>query len=132
MKDSIDCTPDALLFKSLSHPARLAILDALRCGEQCVCHLEGALGMRQAYISQQLAVLKETGIVQDRRDGWNIYYFIARPEVWGVVDAARSVSGGKGKASLRRVKRIARCPCPKCNGKTEHAPARWVKTPAKG
>jgi DNA-binding transcriptional ArsR family regulator len=42
----------AKLFKTLMHPARLEILEILREGEHCVCHIEAALGYRQAYISQ--------------------------------------------------------------------------------
>ena len=54
------------LFKVLGHPARLAILEILREGEQCVCHMETYLGQRQAYISQQLSVLREAGLITDR------------------------------------------------------------------
>jgi DNA-binding transcriptional ArsR family regulator len=104
----------AALFKTLGHPARLAILDALRGGEQCVCHLEHALGMRQAYLSQQLAVLKEAGVIRDRREGWNIFYFVARPEIHAVLDAARSMPGAGGRTPVRRPAQSARCPCPKC------------------
>ena len=68
----------AQLLKVLTHPARLAILDILRDGEHCVCHMEAHLGFRQAYISQQLMVLKEAGLIQDRRDGWNVFYHISR------------------------------------------------------
>ncbi len=109
----------ALEFKALAHPARLAILDALRGGEQCVCHLERALGMRQAYISQQLAVLKEAGLVQDRRDGWNIYYFVSRPDIFAVIDAAQAAPGARGRTTIRRAARSARCTCPKCRPERE-------------
>ena len=61
------------LFKLLTHPVRLAILEILRVGEHCVCHMEAHLGYRQAYISQQVAVLREAGLIRDRRDGWNIF-----------------------------------------------------------
>ena len=115
--DALDL--EALIFKSLGHPARLAILDALRGGEQCVCHLESSLGMRQAYISQHLAVLKESGVVQDRRDGWNIYYLVCRPEVFAAIDAARAIRGARGKYQARRLARSARCPCPKCKPEAE-------------
>jgi DNA-binding transcriptional ArsR family regulator len=57
------------LFKAFSHPARLAILEELRKGEHCVCHLEALLEARQSYVSQQLAVLREAGLISDRRDG---------------------------------------------------------------
>ncbi len=109
---------EAAVFKALGHPARLAILDALQGGEQCVCHLESALEMRQAYLSQQLAVLKEAGLIRDRRDGWNIYYFVSRPEIWAAVETVRSMPGMQGKSPVRRNVRSAHCPCPKC--KPEH------------
>jgi DNA-binding transcriptional ArsR family regulator len=50
-------TDATVRFKALAHPVRLQILDMLRSGEVCVCHMETALGKRQAYISQQLMVL---------------------------------------------------------------------------
>jgi ArsR family transcriptional regulator len=100
----------AKLFKMLMHPARLEILETLRDGEHCVCHMEAALGYRQAYISQQLSVLREAGLVEDRRDGWNIYYRVVQPKVFSVLDAAQSVTGVK-----RARRRAAACPCPQCN-----------------
>lgn len=112
---------EALLLKTLGHPVRLAIVDLLRGGEQCVCHLEYRLGMRQAYISQQLALLKEAGIVRDRRDGWNIFYFVPHPEVFAVMDAAQAVPPEReGNPDPGRPVRSAAgdpsggCPCPKC------------------
>ncbi|MGZ7212499.1 ArsR/SmtB family transcription factor, partial [Streptococcus pyogenes] len=53
----------AQFFKILMHPTRLAILDILRGGEQCVCHMEAYLGLRQAHISQHLMALREVGLV---------------------------------------------------------------------
>src|SRR5512135_581043 len=85
----------AKLFKALMHPARLEILDTLRDGEHCVCHLEAALGYRQAYISQQLSVLREAGIVQDRRDGWNVHYRVTQPQVFALLDVAITMTGGQ-------------------------------------
>lgn len=103
----------AQLFKTLMHPARLAILDVLRAGEACVCHLEAALGYRQAYISQQLMVLRETGLVQDRRDGWNIYYRVGRPQIYRVLDSTREVLGNRARPRLSTT--IPGCTCPNCD-----------------
>ena len=89
------------LFKALMHPARLEILDVLRDGEQCVCHIEAMLGLRQAYISQQLSVLRDVGLVQDRRDGWNIYYRVADRQVYAIIDAARRMTGAPMTGSGR-------------------------------
>ncbi|HEX2621311.1 MAG TPA: metalloregulator ArsR/SmtB family transcription factor [Phototrophicaceae bacterium] len=63
----------AELFKGLAHPIRLQILDLLREGEMGVCHIEAVLNKRQAYISQQLMMLRETGLVECRRDGLKVY-----------------------------------------------------------
>jgi DNA-binding transcriptional ArsR family regulator len=102
----------ARLFKALMHPARLAILEALREDEHCVCHLEAALGYRQAYISQQLTVLREAGLVQDRRDGWNIYYRATEPQVFALLDQAAELAGLPAQAP--RPAQQKPCPCPKC------------------
>jgi DNA-binding transcriptional ArsR family regulator len=101
------------LFKALTHPARVAILDHLRHGKQCVCHLEANLGFRQAYISQQLAVLRDAGIIQDERDGLNIYYRVTCPEIFVLIDAARAISGLSDSQYLA-AELPTPCPCPRC------------------
>jgi small redox-active disulfide protein 2 len=83
----------ARLFKLLTHPARLAILDLLRDGEHCVCHMEAYLGYRQAYISQQISVLRSAELVQERRDGWYIFFSIRDERIFAVLDAVRQVTG---------------------------------------
>lgn len=95
------------------HPSRLTILEILRDGEQCVCHLEAVLGCRQAYISQHLMVLREAGLVEDRREGARIYYRVIMPEVFDLVEAATRLSGGRG-LQVKHYK-MKDCPCPKCN-----------------
>jgi DNA-binding transcriptional ArsR family regulator len=102
----------AKLLKILTHPARLAILGILKDGEHCVCHMEAHLGLRQSYISQQLAVLREAGLIQDRRDGWNIFYRVADPKIYAVLDAVQRMLG---ETSIPKPKTGVRCPCPKCN-----------------
>jgi ArsR family transcriptional regulator len=103
----------ARLFRALMHPARLSILEALRDGEQCVCHLEARLRYRQAYLSQQLAVLRETGLVHDRREGWNVYYWVAQRDVFTLLDTARAMVGGSAAPNAIST-RLVDCPCPKC------------------
>ncbi len=108
-----ELTPPANIFKALMHPSRLAILEILRDGEQCVCHLEAVLGCRQAYISQHLMFLREAGLVEDRRDGTRIFYRVIQPQVFNLVDAAMQMSGMT--LDQRTDKRVENCPCPKCN-----------------
>ncbi|KAB2886860.1 MAG: winged helix-turn-helix transcriptional regulator [Pseudorhodoplanes sp.] len=73
--------------KALSHEARLVILCLLVEGEKSVTEIEQVLGLRQPAVSQQLARLRADDLVDTRRDGKNIYYSLARPEVGGVIEA---------------------------------------------
>ena len=102
------------LLKALSHSTRLAILDILRDGEQCVCHIEATLNLRQAYISQQLMILKQAGLLESRRDGLNLYYRVVKPEIFTVLDTLNSVTGVPAKLSKHKHAKT-NCPCPKCN-----------------
>jgi len=81
----------AVLFKALAHPKRLAILRLLEGRELYVCDIEEALDLRQAYVSQQLGMLREVGLVCYRKDGWNMWYRIARPEVYNLLETAESI-----------------------------------------
>lgn len=99
--------------KAIAHPTRLAILEILGAGEQCVCHLEATLELRQAYISQQLMILKNAGLVEARRDGLNLYYRIARPGLPDLLAALSAVTGVRATPPLHR-HALAACPCPKC------------------
>jgi len=69
----------------------LEILEVLRDGEQCVCHLESVLGLRQAYMSQQLMALRKVGLVAHRKDGLRMYYRVLDPGVYAILDVARSL-----------------------------------------
>jgi DNA-binding transcriptional ArsR family regulator len=71
--------------KALSHETRLVILCLLIDGEKRVTELEQKLELRQPFVSQQLARLRADDLVEARRDGKNIYYSIARPEVVEVI-----------------------------------------------
>jgi DNA-binding transcriptional ArsR family regulator len=100
--------------KTISHPTRLAVLEILRDGEQCVCHMEAMLGLRQASISQQLMILRETGLVEVRRDGLNVYYRVVKQHVFQVLDAIYSATG-KPRRQVVHKHGKGHCPCPKCN-----------------
>jgi ArsR family transcriptional regulator len=116
--DTTNTHRQAELFRALMHPARLAILEKLRDGEACVCHLEAHLGYRQAYLSQQLAILRTAGLLRDRRAGWNIYYEVAQPEVFTLLDLSLGLVGVTANDEHAQ-KGSPDCPCPKCADKAE-------------
>jgi ArsR family transcriptional regulator len=68
----------AQLFKTLSDPTRLRLLNLLACGETCVCELTGTLRVVQPKVSRHLARLKRAGLVEARRDGKWMHYRWAR------------------------------------------------------
>lgn len=105
------------IFKVLTHPVRLAILEILQDGEHCVCHMEAHLGFRQAYISQQLSVLRDAGLVQDRRDGWNIFYRVVDSRIYDVLKAVRQITG-QDESKLRKTN--VTCLCPTCSGQASN------------
>lgn len=117
----------AKMLKALAHPVRLQILDALSTDVQaCVCHLETMLQLRQSYISQQLAKLREFGLVQDRREGMNVYYSLSTKAILkGLLDIrelAEDVSTQQGKKiQFRPIKHDPddSCPCPRCHEPVE-------------
>ena len=66
--------------KALAHPLRLELVDTLsRQEEICVCELADALGQRQVNVSKHLNVLRQTGIVSNRREGLKIFYRLHAP-----------------------------------------------------
>jgi DNA-binding transcriptional ArsR family regulator len=77
----------SVFLKALAHEARLVILCLLVDGEKSVGEIEETLRLRQPAVSQQLARLRADDLVESRRDGKNIYYSLARPEVREVIEA---------------------------------------------
>ncbi len=99
----------AEFFKGLAHPTRLQILDLLREGEMCVCHIEALLNKRQAYISQQLMTLREAGLVDSRRDGLQVYYRLTDPQIRDLLNLMLGATHNIG------IQCVEGCPCPTCS-----------------
>jgi ArsR family transcriptional regulator, arsenate/arsenite/antimonite-responsive transcriptional repressor len=62
------------LFHALSDETRLEVIELLRKGERCVCELTDTLDAAQSRLSFHLRVLKDAGIVRDRKDGRWVHY----------------------------------------------------------
>ncbi|MGD0006504.1 MAG: metalloregulator ArsR/SmtB family transcription factor [Anaerolineaceae bacterium] len=113
---SKDSASLAEFFRLLGQPVRIQILLTIATQEACVCHLEAALGIRQAVISQHLMVLREAGLVVTNRDGRNIFYRLARPGLFEAICQMASVSGCEADDLARYSRRpLPDCPCPRCN-----------------
>lgn len=98
------------VFKSLSDRTRLRIIGLLLEGDLCVCELMFILGMAQSRISHQLRILKDSGLVDDRRDGQWIIYRIPvrrRAQITALLKAFPRRDGetaGREAADLKKLK----------------------------
>ncbi|HKP00461.1 MAG TPA: metalloregulator ArsR/SmtB family transcription factor [Nitrospiraceae bacterium] len=76
MATAISFKKAVMLFHALSDETRLAVLERLKGGEQCVCELTDVMKAAQSRLSFHLKVLKDAGLIQDRREGRWMYYAI--------------------------------------------------------
>ena len=67
--------------KKLSNPDRLLVCCALADGERSVRELEDLLGIRQPGLSQQLAELRDAGLIAGRKEGKHVIYSLAEPRI---------------------------------------------------
>lgn len=81
----------ARVCKTMAHPIRLALLNALRDGERSVGDLAEAIGSTQPLVSQHLAILRNQGLLLNRRNGNEVYYRIAYAKMIQACDLLREV-----------------------------------------
>ncbi len=76
------------LFGDLSHPLRLALVrHLLATDEECVCSLSRGCRVDQPTLSRHLRILKDHGVVSDRREGARVFYRVIDPRVAPVLDS---------------------------------------------
>ena len=88
------------LFHALSDATRLSIIEMLRGGERCVCELQDELEAAQSRLSFHLRVLKDAGLISDRRDGRWSYYRITPDALKEVHDMVVTMQPKKNARSL--------------------------------
>lgn len=69
----------AQVIKAMAHPSRLRMIDALSRGELCVCDLQKIVGSDMSTVSKHLSVMKNAGIVRDRKAGLQVFYSLRVP-----------------------------------------------------
>jgi ArsR family transcriptional regulator len=109
---ALDLTRAARLFHALSDETRLGVLEMLRHGERCVCDLQADLAAAQSRLSFHLKVLKEAGLVTDRKEGrWSYYTLVpdAFAEAHDLVRALATDTLAGGKTGTKRLKVFGSC-----------------------
>ena len=69
----------AQIIKAMAHPSRLRMIAALAKKELCVCELKELVGSDMSTVSKHLSVMKAVGLVQDRKEGLQVYYRLLCP-----------------------------------------------------
>lgn len=98
----------AEFFRTLGHPARIRVLELLQDGPTPVRDLLAAIDIEASSLSQQLAVLRRTGLVSSTREGNTVVYALSTPDVAELLQAARRIltemltDQGELLAELRR------------------------------
>lgn len=100
----------AAILQAIDQPARLEILQVIGRSEACVCHLEAALGQRQAYISQHLMALRELGIITSRKEGRYVFYHLKDARVLDLISLVGRMAG----EAPAMPDSVQDCPCPHC------------------
>lgn len=80
----------AKIIKAMAHPSRLMMVDALVDGEKCVCELQELVGSDMSTVSKHLSLMREAGIVVDRKVGQQVFYSLRVPCIvsfFGCVEA---------------------------------------------
>jgi len=98
-------------FRALAHPTRIRMLEILVRGGRTVQELQEALTLEQPIVSQQLAVLRNQGIVSAQKEGSSVRYTLRDPLVGELLDVARGIFNnhlGNTRGLLRELQRESR------------------------
>ena len=96
----------AQIIKAMAHPSRLAMMDAMAEGEKCVCELQVIVGSDMSTVSRHLAVLKNAGIVSDRKDGLQVFYSLRAPCILNFFGCVDEIMREDAKETLALVKAL--------------------------
>ena len=90
----------AEVFKALSHPSRLAIIDALAEGERCVAELNESIDADMSTVSRHLSVLRNSGILSSEKRGNQVFYQLRVPCILNFLDCVESVLSEQARAQV--------------------------------
>jgi DNA-binding transcriptional ArsR family regulator len=76
----------SIIFHALADPLRLEIIEFLRDGEKCVCEIIPHLNTLQPVVSRHLKILKDAGLVKDRKEGNKRFYSTIDNRIYNVID----------------------------------------------
>ena len=79
------------VFKALGDPTRLKILECVKNGEKCVCEIIPFTKKSQPNVSQHLKILKNAGLIAERKEGTNILIRAAHKNIFKIIDTTKRI-----------------------------------------
>jgi len=94
----------AQIIKALAHPSRLMMVDVLAEGEMCVCDLQQLVGADMSTVSKHLSVMKNAGIVTNRKEGLKVFYRLRVPCILRFFDCVDAVLRSNSEEAVRAMR----------------------------
>jgi ArsR family transcriptional regulator len=79
------------VFKALADPTRLKILECIEKGERCICEIIPYTGKSQPCVSQHLKVMKNAGVIDERKDGTKIMIKASNDDIFKIIKQVKKM-----------------------------------------
>ncbi len=96
----------AEILGAAAHPIRLAIIELLKEGEQCVCDIAARVGAKRSNVSRHLAVMVKAGILEHRKDGLRMMYSLKTPCILNFLSCVSDVLRDRLEANGALLERL--------------------------
>ena len=94
------------IIKAIAQPYRIAIVDFLKDGEQCVCDIAEHIGAERSNVSRHLSVMVSAGILEYRKEGLNVIYSLKTPCILAFFDCITNCIKEQAKENQKLLKTI--------------------------
>ena len=94
----------AQITKAIAHPLRIAVLDFLKDGPQCVCDIADHLGSERSNVSRHLSVMTNAGVLESRKEGLKVIYTLKTPCILDFFSCISGVLKQQAKEHQRLLK----------------------------
>ena len=94
----------AQITKAIAHPLRIAVLDFLKDGPQCVCDIADQLGSERSNVSRHLSVMTNAGVLESRKEGLKVIYTLKTPCILDFFSCISGVLKQQAKEHQRLLK----------------------------
>lgn len=96
----------AEIIRAVAQPVRIAILEYLKDGEQCVCDIADFVGAERSNVSKHLAIMQSAGVLSQRKEGLKVIYAVKLPCILELLGCIRKALRQQARESSRLLKAL--------------------------